>query len=153
MQIEPQRPAQRPLAEQLAHQRTALLTLRDPQGRLAGRPMTVQRMDAEGRLWMLASRKHLGAAGGTPGAQAHLGFSDESEALYLSVSGPLLLDEDQDLKRTLWSADARAGFPGGIDDPDLVCLALQPEQAKLWDSPDGRAQRGPRALPLLEPLR
>ena len=130
------------LREKLESQRTAMLTVRDSAGHLSSRPMTVQRMDAHGTFWMLASRHSLlSVAGGADGSNACLAFSDPARALYVSVSGQLHLDDAPERKAELWSTLARPWFPKGVDDPDLVCLALRPAQADIWDGPDSGMAR------------
>jgi general stress protein 26 len=143
MKIEPSLTGElRHLGDQLESQRTAMLTVRDHAGRLTSRPMTVQMLDEHGTFWMLASRRSLNAvAGGADGSNACLAFSDEDDALFVSVSGQLHLDDSRERKGELWSTLARPWFPQGVDDPDLVCLGLRPVQADVWDGPDSGVVR------------
>lgn len=130
------------LRDKLAAQRTAMLTVRDTAGHLSSRPMTVQQMDEHGTFWMLASRRGLQAvAGGADGSNACLAFTDTAHALYVSVSGQLHLDDTPERKAALWNVLARPWFPQGVNDPDLVCLALRPSQADIWDGPDSGMAR------------
>jgi len=38
----------------------------------------------------------------------------------------------------LWSAAAKAWFPGGVDDPDLQLLRVQVQHAEYWDVKESR---------------
>ncbi|OYY92850.1 MAG: hypothetical protein B7Y42_12015 [Polaromonas sp. 28-63-22] len=49
------------------------------------------------------------------------------------MSGLAAIREDQAKKQALWSAPAKAWFPGGVDDPDLALLAISIDHAEYWD--------------------
>ena len=51
----------------------------------------------------------------------------------MSVSSTARLSEDRVLKEKLWSTAAKAWFPGGIDDPNLVVLVAPVTSAEYWD--------------------
>jgi general stress protein 26 len=49
------------------------------------------------------------------------------------VSGAARVVEDPVKKKELWSAAAKAWFPGGVDDPDLALVAVLVAEADYWD--------------------
>ena len=131
--------AMRHLAEKLEPHRVAMLTLADAQG-LSSRPMTPLEMDADGAVWMLTSRRSMDGMLGVEGGPANLSFTDAGDNDYISVRGHAELVDDAERKKALWSVVARPWF-SGPDDPDLVLLRLQPQQAEVWDGPDNAATK------------
>ena len=75
------------LGERLQDQRTAMLTLRDAQGRLDARPLTPLEMDSSGALWMLVSQRALSPYLGSDARPANLAFSDADKSLFVSIVG------------------------------------------------------------------
>lgn len=133
--------AMQDLAKCLEGHRFAMLTLRDEAGRLTSQPMTPQEMDAQGAIWILLSRGATADRITRDGAAVNLAFSDEGDASYVSVSARATLVDDAERKRELWSAMARPWFPGGVDDPQLLLLKLQPEHAEVWEGPQSSVVR------------
>lgn len=131
----------RRLAEHLEGQRTAMLSFADEHGQITARPMTALEMDEHGEIWMMVSRQRMAPHFVAALRQANLGFSDEHNALYVSIAGVARLCDDVQRKQALWSAMARPWFADGAADPDLVLLALQPQLADIWDGPDNDAVR------------
>ncbi len=128
------------LGERLQDQRTAMLTLRDAQGRLDARPLTPLEMDSSGALWMLVSQRALSPYLGSDARPANLAFSDADKSLFVSIVGTARLVDDAARKQALWTVMARPWFTGA-DDPDLALLCVQPESAELWDGPDSSVMR------------
>jgi general stress protein 26 len=60
-------------------------------------------------------------------------FQDERSA-YVSLRGRARLVEDRGRVREFWKEAYQAWFPGGINDPDLALLAVDPVAAEYWDS-------------------
>ncbi len=128
------------LATRLQGQRTAMLTLRDPGGLLAARPLTPLEMDAQGALWFMVSRASMAAHFVAGDQAANLAFTDESKSLYVSIAGTARLVDDMSRKVALWTTLARPWF-SGAEDPDLVLLCVQPRHAEIWDGPDSAVMR------------
>lgn len=129
------------LAEHLQAPRTAMLSFSDDHGQITARPMTPLEMDAQGEIWMLASRRAMTPIFAAALRQANLIFSDGERSLHISIAGVARLSDDGERKAALWSAAMRPWFPGGADDPDLVLLALQPHLADIWDGPESKVLR------------
>ena len=129
--------ALRRLAEKLEPQRVAMFTLADAQG-LSSRPMTPLEMDADGALWMLTSRRAMQGLLGVEGGPANLAFVDAADNDFISLRGHAELVDDAARRQALWTVVARPWF-SGPDDPDLVLLRVQPQQAEIWDGPDNAA--------------
>lgn len=142
MKIQPQSTEDmKHVAKMIEGERQAMLTLVEPNGRLSSRPMTPLELDASGTIWMFTSKKtlaHLFEGGHKP---VNLAYCDTSNSSFVSIEGTGRLVDDRARKEALWSAVARPWFPGGVDDPELIVLAIAMERAELWDSPDSTVVR------------
>lgn len=128
------------LADALEHQHIGMLTLADPDGELAARPLTALQMDDQGSFWFFVSRAVWSQLVGS-GTRVNLAFSDEGKATYVSISAHAALVDDAGLREALWTAAARPWFPKGADDPDLALLRVAPRHADVWDGPDSHVVR------------
>jgi general stress protein 26 len=131
----------RRLGAHLEAQRTAMLSFSDDHGQITARPMTPLEMDAQGEIWMLASRRAMAPIFVAALRQANLTFSDHERSVHVSIAGVARLADDAARKAALWSTMARPWFPGGADDSDLVLLALQPQLADIWNGPESEVMR------------
>jgi len=129
------------LARHLEGQRTTMLSFSDDHGQITARPMTPLELDTQGEIWMLASRRSMAPVFVAALRQANLTFSDSERSLYISLAGVARLCDDAQRKADLWTTMARPWFPGGVDDPDLVLLAMQPQLADIWDGPNSDVLR------------
>ncbi len=96
------------------------------------RPMTAQFEDDRGPIWFFTGRdnalvKHL-----VPGARAIAAFQSKGHDLFASIKGSLHEDNDRAVIDRLWNKWIEAWFKGGKDDPNLVLLRLDTEQAEVW---------------------
>jgi general stress protein 26 len=128
------------LATRLQGQRTAMVTMRDPAGLLASRPLTPLEMDSQGALWFMVSRESMAAQFAAGDQPINVAFSDEGKSLFVSVAGTARLVDDMSRKVALWSTMARPWFRGA-EDPDLTLLCVQPRHAEIWDGPDSSVMR------------
>ncbi len=53
---------------------------------------------------------------------------------YLSLSGSAELVSSPAKVRELWKESYRSWFPRGAEDPELVLIAVRPEEAEYWDN-------------------
>jgi len=115
--------------------RFCMLTHRDADGQLHSQPLTLQnRTFAQGEpLYFFVGRDSHVFERVADGPQVNASFADPDNSRYVSVSGRARAVEDQALKADLWSRAASAWFPGGLDDPNLALLAVQPDHAEYWN--------------------
>ncbi|RYE86408.1 MAG: pyridoxamine oxidase [Hyphomicrobiales bacterium] len=52
---------------------------------------------------------------------------------YVSVSGTARISSDRALVEKIWDSEAEAWMPQGKEDPSVVVLVIDPDQAELWD--------------------
>ena len=115
-----------------------LTTFNAEEGLLMSRPMSPQRMCEQGAIWFLTDPnsnkvKHLQVM--------NLGFSDESESTYVSISGHGELIDDQVMIEDLWTPYARPWFPDGVESRNLGLLKFVPHTAEYWDAPNSKMVR------------
>jgi general stress protein 26 len=115
--------------------RFGMLTVRGADGRLHARPMTTQNGEADhgGVIWFFMSRSGQPVADLTAAPDVNVAYADPDSDKYVSVSGAARIVEDPVKKQELWSAAAKAWFPGGVDDPDLALVAVLVAEAEYWD--------------------
>lgn len=106
-------------------------TLEDEQ--IVARPMTTLDIDDEGNIWFFTSRKTDLGDNFLPEPVTLL-YSHPGNNSYLSVSGDAVIVEDEAKKEELWNPLARAWFPQGKNDPNLVILKVSAYEAAYWDS-------------------
>jgi general stress protein 26 len=115
-----------------------MMTTLDDHDTLVSRPMSPLEMDSQGAIWFftdLSSEKieHLRIV--------NLSFSDEDDALYVSVSGRGEVHAEQGRIDELWTAFARPWFPEGKDSKNVALLKFIPTAAEYWDAPDSKMVR------------
>ncbi len=128
------------LFERIQDIRFGMLTHREADGRLHSHPLTTlnQELDAQAQLYFFIPRsselhQRLAADG-----QVNLSYADPREDCYVSIAGTAAFIEDAARKEALWTPMAKAWFPDGPGDPELVLLAVQVQHAEYWDVKESR---------------
>ncbi len=109
-----------------------LVTHVDPDG-LRARPMAIARIEENCDLWFFTGRES---------SKVHeieqdrkvLIVCQKDHSQYVSVSGKGRLISDRRRIRELWKESYRTWFPRGADDPDIVLISVQVEEAEYWDN-------------------
>ena len=106
---------------------------------LTVRPMGVQEVDEAGNLWFLSGcssdkNKHIARD-----PRVQLLFANASDSEYLSLQGYATVSDSRALKEKYWNALAKAWFHGGVDDPELTVIKVQPTGGHYWDTENGKA--------------
>jgi len=116
-----------------------MMTTAQEDGILRSRPMaTLHHGDFDGDLWFFteASLPKVGEVEHEP--QVNISYAEPKEQQYVSVSGTTRVVRDRPTLEKFWNPLLKAGFPKGLDDPDLTLLRVRVEQAEYWDSPSNR---------------
>jgi len=66
------------------------------------------------------------------GGKAVATFTAKGHSLFASIDGELVPDNDRATIERLWNPYVAAWYPGGMDDPNLQLLRLDPESAQIW---------------------
>lgn len=95
------------------------------------RPMTAQIEGEKGPIWFFTSTdseivKNLAAS-----SRAIATFASKGHGLFASVHGKLATTKDRAVIDRLWNPFVAAWY-SGKDDPKLVLLRLDAEQAEIW---------------------
>ena len=115
-----------------------LTTFNEAEGMLMSRPMSPQEMCEQGAIWFLTDPssnkvKHLQVM--------NLGFSNESDSTYVSISGHGEIVDDRARIENLWTVFAKPWFPHGVDSSNLALLKFVPHSAEYWDAPNSKMVR------------
>jgi len=95
------------------------------------RPMTAMIEDGHGPVWFFTSRDNAMVNALRGGARAVAAFSSKGHDLFASMQGTLSIDQDRAVIDRLWNPFIAAWFEGK-DDPRLVLLRLDADQAEVW---------------------
>ncbi|KRA83238.1 pyridoxamine 5'-phosphate oxidase family protein [Altererythrobacter sp. Root672] len=93
-------------------------------------PMMAQ-LDSEAHstIWFFTSRRGPFAQGG----KATATFTGKGHDLFARFSGTLIEETDAARFDLEWSPAVQAWFPGGKDDPNLLMLRMEIEDAEIWN--------------------
>ena len=140
MKIKPQKTAElTKLGALIEDMSTAMLTtFETDEQALMSRPMSPQEMCEQGAIWFLTDPnsnkvKHLQVM--------NLGFSNEAESTYVSISGHGEIVIDRARIESLWTPFAKPWFPNGVDSSNLALLKFVPHSAEFWDAPNSKMVR------------
>jgi general stress protein 26 len=130
------REAREQLWELIKDIRFAMFTARHSNGHLHSRPMTLQngKLDEDHSLWFFMSRSTDAVDDLRENPEVNVTFSDTGKDSYVSVSGHAHVVEDMAKKEQLFGPMAKAWYPKGPTDPDLVLVQVAIEHADFWDT-------------------
>ncbi len=112
---------------------TAMLTTIDG-GVLRSRPMVTQQTEYDGDLWFFTSLETEKVSEIMKDNRVNVSYASPENNTYISISGTVTFSTDRDKIAELWKPRQIVWFPEGIDDPNLVLLKVNVEQAEYWDS-------------------
>jgi general stress protein 26 len=96
------------------------------------RPMAVQFENDRPPLWYFAARDQVLVQTIGPRQRAIATFVSKGHDLFATVQGTLSVDTDRAIVDRMWNRQIAAWYPGGKDDPNLVLLRLDAQQAEIW---------------------
>ena len=97
-------------------------------------PMNAQLgKDAHGAIWFFTSTDNRLSGGGPAMAQ----FASKGHDLFACISGTLRREADPAVLDKLWNNGIAAWYPGGKDDPKLVLLRFDLDDAEIWTADPG----------------
>lgn len=130
------------ISEMVEDIRIAMMTTVDEQGNLVSRPMAALQIDQEGSIWFFTNRSSPKVDQiDNNGHRVNLAFASVSDADYVSISGTAQELDDRAKISELWNPQAKAWFPKGKDDPDLVLLKVHTDLAEYWSASDSKMVR------------
>jgi len=107
--------------------------------RIETRPMAVQQIDDQGRLWFLsASDSHLDAQIAEDGA-VQLMFQGSSHSDFLTIYGRATISRDEAKIHELWNGLMKTWFTEGEKDSRITVICVTPREGYYWDTKHNRA--------------
>ncbi len=116
----------------------AMLTTVRPDGTLHSCPMASSPVDPDGIIWFFSANNTEKVEAIRTSQRVNLAYIDHSAQRYISVSGYCELVRDHAKAKELWNPDYKAWFSGGLDNPNLILLKVNVQQAEYWDTSKGR---------------
>ncbi len=101
---------------------------------LPTRPMALQAVEEDGSFYFFSAKSSNKNYEIKEDVHVQLMFANGSSSEYLSVFGPATVSEDRAKIKELWNEYAKIWFQGGVDDPELTLIRVQPEAARYWDT-------------------
>jgi general stress protein 26 len=94
-------------------------------------PMTAQLdKDADGEFWFYTNKQNRLAPGGPAMAQ----FSAKGHDLFACLKGQLTEETDPAVIDRYWSKQVAAWYEHGRDDPNLMMLRFNLDDAEIWEA-------------------
>jgi len=105
---------------------------------IVSRPMSTQAIDDDGTIWFFSKKDSQKNRQINKEDKVYLMYMDSGKEEYLSLEGSAEVVHDRNKVEELWSAFAKAWFPGGKDDPQLTLVKVMPEKGHYWDTKGGK---------------
>lgn len=114
----------------------AMLTTVGAGGFLVSRPLSTRHASFDGsKVWFFTEADSPKVAEIRRNAKVNLAYASEKRNTYVSLVGTAKVSRDRAMIEALWSDAAKAFFPKGKDDPNLVLLEVSLRSAEYWDGP------------------
>jgi general stress protein 26 len=111
---------------------TAMMITRSSDHSIHARPMAIADIDADGMLYFATSLDSGKLREIEADPKIALTLQDSS--VYISILGNAHASTERALIDRLWAAPMQIWFPEGKDDPSLVILKVDPQDAEYWDN-------------------
>lgn len=114
----------------------AMLTTVGEDGRLVSRPLSTRQAhlkDGVVRFFTDRPSAKVGQVARDP--RVNLSYASAQKNVFISIAGTSTISDDPSVKDALWSDEAKAFWPKGKDDPNLVVLEVHAETLEAWEGP------------------
>ncbi len=102
------------------------------------RPMATIDVDDNGTLWFFSDIRSIKVEEVEQKQTVHLVYAHPGKESYVDLWGKASVKTDKQLMHNKWSAIVKAWFPGGVDDPHLCLLKVEPYDVYYWDAETGK---------------
>ena len=116
----------------------AILTTVRPDASLHSCPMAAREVDPAGVVWFISASNTEKVEAVRTIQRVNLSFADHSAQRYVSISGFCELVRDNRKAKELWNPGYASWFPGGVEDPSLILLKVDVQQAEYWNADQRR---------------
>jgi general stress protein 26 len=103
------------------------------------RPMSVQQVDDQGRLWFLSPNDSHQNRELARDPAVQLLFQGSAHSDFLTLYGRGVISTDKAKIKELWQPILKTWFTEGIDDPRITALCVTPTDGYYWDTKHNRA--------------
>lgn len=104
---------------------------------LTVRPMSVQKVDADGNFWFLSSADSNKNEDIQADNHVQLLFHGSAHSDFLSIYGRATISKDKSLIKELWQPLFKTWFTEGEDDPRITVIKVETEDGYYWDNKHG----------------
>jgi len=122
------------LKEMIEDVRTCMFVTFSSDDEFGSRPMGTAKIEDDGSVWFFTNEYSLKSSEISKDKNVLLNYSDPGKNTYLTVKGKAELIDDQVRKEAYFSPFVKAWFPDGIEDPRLILIRVEPEEAEYWDA-------------------
>lgn len=115
-------------------------------GSHGARPMNVRQVDDQGNLWFLSaddSHKNQEIAR-DPAVTLYFQGSPHSD--FLQLDGRATISRDKAKIKELWEPVIKTWFTGGVDDPRITVIKVEPTGGYYWDTKHGNFVAGVKMM-------
>ena len=102
------------------------------------RPMYTIEVEDNGTVWFFTDIRSIKVEEISKDQASHLVYSHPGKESYLDVWGKAAIITDKQQIKDKWTPMIKAWFPGGIDDPNIALLKVQPTNVYYWDAEAGK---------------
>jgi len=126
-------PEMQKISDKIKDIKTAMLVTAEEDGSLHSRPMQTLQIEGTDLLFLTGygSNKTQEIKNDS---HVNVSFANESDKVYVSVSGKATISKDPKKIDELWNPVFKAWFPEGKDDPNVAILRVAVNSAEYWDS-------------------
>lgn len=103
------------------------------------RPMAVQKIGDDGRLYFLSASDSHKNAEIAQDDSVQLLFQGGAHSDFLSLYGRATISKNKVLIDELWEPLLKTWFTGGKDDPRITAITFEPTDGYYWDNKHGNA--------------
>ncbi len=112
---------------------TCMMVTKTAEGKLAARPMSNAKVDDDGSIWFFTNEFSGKVEEISHKNEIFLTYASPSKNSYLSFNAIASLNDDKEKIKALWSPAMKAWFPNGVDDPKILLIKADPQEAEYWD--------------------
>ncbi|WP_414546241.1 pyridoxamine 5'-phosphate oxidase family protein [Nostoc sp. CCY0012] len=114
---------------------SGMLTTVDQNGQLHSCPMCKSgEISSDGALWFFSYTHSQKVNDIQHNQQVNVSFTSPDKQRYISVSGTAQLVTDRQKMQEKWQPELHTWLPKGLDEPDIILLKVNVNQADYWDS-------------------
>jgi general stress protein 26 len=118
--------------------KTAILITHTEMNQLKGRPMNTSRLDNNGNLWFFSNEFSDQVHEICINNAVLISYANTQTNNYAMVSGNAYLTRDINKINELYSPAIKTWFPGGLNDPNLLLIRVEPCEVEYWNGRSGK---------------